>query len=97
VRRCPSRPQHPKHDKRVPGGDISGREGWGLGMTWVFDLYLANSNLLLKRGSTNPRLPQISWVLRFPSIGRVSAPWAGAEVACCGEYAYAFDQSFWSN
>ena len=62
-----------------------------------FDLCMANSYLLLRRGSTNPRLPQISWVLRFPSIGRVSAPWAGAEVACCSEYAYAFDQSFWSN
>jgi hypothetical protein len=24
-------------------------------------------------------------------------PWTGAEVACCSECAYAFDQSFWSN
>ncbi len=61
------------------------------------NLCMANSYLLLRRGSTNLRLPQISWVLRFPSIGRVSALWAGAEVDCCSEYAYAFDQSFRSN
>jgi O-antigen/teichoic acid export membrane protein len=40
---------------------------------FVSFLCMANSYLLLRRGSTNPRLPQISWVLRFPSIGRVSA------------------------
>ena len=44
------------------------------GLTFaVKDVCMANSYLLLRCDSSKPRLPQISWVLRFPSLSSLSA------------------------